>query len=61
MAEIIDFSTVPKRVCANCVWHDAPNGACTYPGGYWYDWAKRYCFSFQPKDGCAAKEGERKP
>lgn len=51
MAEIIDFSTIPKRVCANCVWYDEPKGACTHPGGYWYDWARRYCFSFRPKDG----------
>lgn len=25
MAEIIDFFTIPKRICSNCFWHDAPN------------------------------------
>lgn len=60
MAEIIDFSTIPKRVCANCVWGDEPNGACTRPGGYQCDWKRCYCFSFQSKDGHAAKRGGEK-
>lgn len=58
MAEIIDFSTINKRVCANCVWGDEPNGACTRPGGYQYDWKRHYCFSFQPKASITQKKEE---
>ena len=60
MAEIIDFPTVPKRICANCLWGDEPTGACTCPGGYQFDWRNFYCFSFRPKDGFTAKGGVRK-
>ena len=58
MAEIIDFSTIPKRVCANCVWGDEPNGACTRPGGYQYDWKRHYCFNFQPQASITQKKEE---
>lgn len=60
MAEIIDFSTVPKRICANCLWGDEPNGAYTRPGGYQFDWRNFYCFNFLPKDGLTEKGGGRK-
>lgn len=59
MAEIIDFATMPQRICAKCFWHDAPNGACTRPGGYQFDWKNWYCHSFRPKDSLGPKGGTR--
>lgn len=54
MAEIIDIKSIPKKNCSNCLYHKPEMGACTYPGGYRYDWKIGKCYSWAP----AKKEKE---
>lgn len=58
MAEIIDINTIPRRTCQNCLWNDAPHGACKRPGGYDFDLKRWRCRSFQWKDPPDRKEGK---
>lgn len=52
-AMIIDLAKVPRKDCDNCMYHDAAQCVCMFPGGYSLDLKSYRCLSFQWREDIA--------
>lgn len=52
-AMIIDLAKVPRKDCDNCMYHDAAQCVCMFPGGYSLDPKKDICLSFRWREDIA--------
>jgi len=51
MAEIINLDDY-RMECRNCLYHtDQGDGACTYPGGWFWDTIQKRCATFRWRNG----------
>ena len=59
MAEIINLDDY-RPDCRNCLYHtEQGGGACTYPGGWWWDTTKQRCATFRWRNGRPGMKGDQ--